>query len=145
MGKSIFAKLLCIVVLGLTMSCSKDSDDLIVGEWELSHYVWSYYLDYNEYHIQTDEAKGVKLKLTEDGLFEVKKGSASNVGFGNGTGNYILKEGYLIFDDILFFWEKKYQIEKLTNKELILSYFDDSDSPDPVENTIKVHTEFKRI
>lgn len=43
------------------------------------------------------------------------------------------------------FWEKKFKIEKLTKKELVLSYFDDNDSPSYIENTIKVHAEFKRI
>ena len=58
---------------------------------------------------------------------------------------YVVRDGYLIFDRTFMFWEKKFKIEKLTKKELILSYFDDSDSPSYIENTIKVHAEFKRI
>lgn len=139
-----FAMMLCIAAMGLATSCSKDDEDTIVGEWKLTHYVWSYY--YNgpdDYRTETEideDGFGMRFIFTEDGICEGQNNNGMQSSF-----NYVVSDGYLIFDRTFLFWEKKFKIEKLTKKELILSYFDDSDSPDYVENTIKVHAELKRI
>lgn len=140
-----FAMMLCIAAMGLATSCSKDDEDKIVGEWKLTHYVWSYYMNGpNDIRTKTEtdeDGFGMRFKFTNDGILE---GYNSNNGMQSSI-NYVVRDGYLIFDREFMFWEKKYKIEKLTKKELILSYLDDSDSPRYEENTIKVHAEFKRI
>lgn len=35
MFKKVFAALLCVVTLGLTQSCSKETEDLLLGKWRL--------------------------------------------------------------------------------------------------------------
>lgn len=140
-----FVMMLCIAAMGFATSCSKEDEDTIVGEWKLTHYVWSYYMNGpNDYRTETDNDEymsGIRFIFKEDGIFE---GHNSNNGMQTSI-NYVVRDGYLIFDREFIFWEKKFKIEKLTKKELVLSYFDDSDSPSHIENTIKVHAEFKRI
>lgn len=140
-----FAIMFCIAAMGLTTSCSKDDVNTIVGEWKLTHYVWSYYVNGpNDIRTKTESDEdgfGMRFRFTEDGILE---GYNSNNGM-EASINYVVRDGYLIFDREFMFWEKKYKIEKLTKKELVLSYFDDSDSPQYEENTIKVWAQFKRI
>lgn len=140
-----FAMMLCIAAMGFATSCSKNDEDTIVGEWKLTHYVWSYYMNGpNDYRTETDNDEDMscmRFIFKEDGIFE---GHNSNNGMQTSI-NYVVRDGYLIFDRTFMFWEKKFKIEKLTKKELVLSYFDDNDSPGYIENTIKVHAEFKRI
>lgn len=143
----VLVMMLCIAAMGFATSCSKEDEDLIVGEWKPTHYVWSYYIHGpDDYHTQTvtygDDGFGMRIKFTNDGIAE---GYDINNERPPVSVNYVVRDGYLIFDRAFMFWEKKYKIEKLTKKELILSYLEDSDSPRYEENTIKVHAEFKRI
>ena len=141
----LLAMMLCIAAMGFATSCSKEDEDTIVGEWKLTHYVWSYYGngpdDYRTKTETDEDGFGMRFKFTNDGILE---GYNSNNEMQLSI-NYVVRDGYLIFDREFIFWEQKYKIEKLTKKELVLSYFDDRDSPSYIENTIKVHAEFKRI
>lgn len=59
---------------------------------------------------------------------------------------YVVRDGYLLLSkDEDMFWVKKYQIEKLTKKNLILSYNYDGETPDDdAEYTEKIWVEFEK-
>lgn len=144
----VFAMLLCIAVLGLTTSCSKDDEDLIVGKWKLIYaarvvvQVDGYTGHVNRISGTTDEQPlDSKWQFTKEGeLYQWLGESCEH------QDRYVVRDGYLVLSkDEDMFWVKKYQIEKLTKKNLILSYNYAGDTPDhDAEYTEKIWVEFEK-
>ncbi|MBO7101909.1 MAG: hypothetical protein J6V98_07825 [Bacteroidales bacterium] len=69
-GLKVFALMLCIVTLGLTTSCSKENQDLIIGNWRIVDGT-SYYTDsYGEQHDNGVDV-GIGIGYGEDGDYFV--------------------------------------------------------------------------
>lgn len=144
----VFAMMLCIAALGLTTSCSKDDEDLIVGKWKLTYaartvvQVDGYTGHVNRISRTTDEQPlDSKWQFTKEG--ELYQWLGENC---KHQDRYVVRDGYLVLSkDEDMFWVKKYQIEKLTKGNLILSYNYDGETPDDyAEYTEKIWVEFEK-
>lgn len=148
----VLAMMLCIAAIGLTTSCSKDDEDLIVGKWKLTYATQTvvqvdYYGEVNYISWTTKEDPlDAKWQFTKDGIIN------SQAKYNNGEvyehqDRYVVRDGYLVLSqDEDMFWVKKYKIEKLTNDKLILTYNYDGEIPDHLaEYTQEVWVEFEKI
>ncbi len=147
-----FAMVLCITTFGMiTTSCSKDDKDLIVGEWKLTYLTsTSVEIDDNgriyrltgtsdEYPDDFEE----KMKFTKDGI--VYTWAYVNGEVNENQDRYVVRDGYLVLEGGIG-GVKKFQIEKLVKKELILSYNYDGEIPDHDANYLeRLWMEFKKI
>lgn len=145
--------MLCIAAMGLATSCSKDDEDLIVGEWKLTYaaqtvvQVDDYYGEVHNISWTTKEDPlDAKWQFTKDGMIYQWYQWVENGESYEHQDRYVVRDGYLLLSkDEDMFWVKKYQIEKLTKKNLILSYNYDGETPDHgSEYTEKIWVEFEK-
>lgn len=110
----VIALMLCIATLGLTTSCSKDNEDLIIGKWKcVSSIHESVDPETHELRTYNNESVGVTMEFFEDGKVTMA---------GEGTTDYSISGDYLYMDS----GRQKIEIKKLTKKEMTL-FADNSD------------------
>ncbi|MBR4774036.1 MAG: lipocalin family protein [Bacteroidales bacterium] len=109
-----FAMMLCIAALGLTTSCSKDNEDLIIGKWKcVSSVHQSVDPDTHELNTYNNESVGMVMEFTKDGKVTIA---------GGGTSDYSISGNTLYMDG----GRTQLEIKKLTKKEMTL-FFDNSE------------------
>lgn len=106
--------MLCIAALGLTTSCSKDNEDLIIGKWKcVSSVHQSVDPDTHELNTYNNESVGMVMEFTKDGKVTIA---------GGGTSDYSISGNTLYMDG----GRTQLEIKKLTKKEMTL-FFDNSE------------------
>ena len=107
MKHKIIALMLCIVVLGLTTSCSKDNEDLIIGTWKCVSSMEERTSVYHDPQTYIDREVGTIVEFTEDGKMNM---------FGGGNTDYYVSGNTLYSNG----GRNQYEIKKLNKKELTL-------------------------